>query len=184
VSEAVDPELPARILDALPVQTILVDADHRVVHANASARNLLGLEPGVTLGEALGCTDVREGACKQGPRCAGCAFRRASERALAVGEGRARGFVLRLDESGEPADLHLLVLASRVEHGGRPHAALVLEDLDRILVDEGVVHICAGCGRVEDDGEWHDLHRYLEDRLGLEVSGEPCADCAAKPGGR
>ena len=31
-------------------------------------------------------------------------------------------------------------------------------------------HVCAGCGRVEDEeGGWHPMHRYLEDRLGLKI---------------
>ena len=55
---------------------------------------------------------------------------------------------------------------------------LVLHDLDPILADPRVVRVCAGCGGVEDEeGEWLPLHRYLEDRLGLEAGEALCESC-------
>lgn len=184
VNRSLDPSLAALVLDALPLLTLVVDRDLRVLHANATAQTLLGAKPGAALGEALGCVETKAGECGQGARCAGCAFRGAAERALAGEAGRARGFVLRTDASGEPADLHLLAVAAPVARAGEPLAVLGLTDVDRILADPGVVKVCAGCGRVEDDGEWHELHRYMEDRIGLEVGGDLCAGCGAKAGRR
>jgi hypothetical protein len=41
------------------------------------------------------------------------------------------------------------------------------------------VRVCPGCGRVEDEeGQWHLLHRYLEDRVGLEAQDALCTTCA------
>jgi len=180
VNDSIDPGLTAGILEALPVRTLLVDRELRVVHANAAARSLLGARPGAAMGVALGCVEGAALVCGQGARCAGCAVRCVAERAIAGEPGRARGFVLRAGGGGLPADLHLLVSAAPFAYAAAPHALLAIEDVDEILADPGVIQVCGGCGRVEDDGEWHELHRYMEDRLGLEVAGELCADCEPK----
>lgn len=179
VGTSADRDLTAGLLDALPVLALLLDRDLRIVHASAGARTLLGVEAGAGVGEALGCLEAKASVCGQGPRCGGCAVRRAAEAALAGERARTRGFLLRSGAGGEPADLHVLALAAPIERGGEPYAAIALLDVDEILVDQGVVHVCGGCGRVEDEGQWHGLHRFLEDRLGLEVDGEPCAECAS-----
>ncbi|HET8539498.1 MAG TPA: PAS domain-containing protein [Anaeromyxobacter sp.] len=166
--------LASAVLEALPVAAVAVDAALRIVHANALARALLGAAAGRSLADALGCP-----ASGEAPRGA-AAIRDAAVRALAGERVRARGFVLRTGARGEPADLHLIVSASPLAVRGAPHAVVVLDDADRLLLDPALVRICAGCGRVEDEeGEWHPLHRYLEDRLGLALD-ELCHRCARK----
>lgn len=175
---AAEAALGASILEALPCAVLLVDPAYRVRHANRAARTVLGREPGVSLGEALGCADPEKGGCGAGGRCAGCEFRGAVRSALGGEPARARGFLLRAGDGGEPADLHLLAIASPVALDGVTHAVLVLQDLDPIIGDPGVVRVCAGCGAVEDEeGEWLPLHRYLEDRVGLEASEALCVAC-------
>jgi hypothetical protein len=176
--------LASAVLEALPVATLVVDAALNVLHANAAARADLGAESGAALGEALGCAEARAGPCGAGARCAACAIRDAAGRALAGARVRTRGFLLRSCARGEPQDLHLLAAASPLDRGGARHAVLVLEDADRILLDPAVVRICAACGYVEDEeGGWHPLHRYLEDRLGLPIE-ELCGACAHRGGAR
>ena len=173
-----DIRLGAAILEALPHATLLLDLQLRVVHANAAARAMFGAAPGGSLGSALGCAEPRRG-CGDAARCEGCVFFGAVKRALAGEQARARGFVLRTSEAGEPADLHLLAAAAPLERGEAEHAVLVIEDADRLLTDPGVVRVCAGCGRVQDEeGQWHALHRYLEDHIGLDAQDALCATCA------
>jgi hypothetical protein len=150
-----------------------------VIYANAAARRLLGAREGEGLGEVFPCLEPQApGRCAPGSRCAGCAFRRCVERALAGGQARERAFVLRSGAAGEPADLHLIASAVPFDHGGVRHAILAVDDANAILADPGVVRVCAGCGRVQDEeGEWHPLHRYLEDRLGIESGGPLCGRC-------
>jgi len=174
-----DPRLGASILEALPHPTLLVDRELRVRYANGAARSILGARAGAGLGAALGCAEGAIGACGAGPRCAGCAFERVAHRALAGERCRGRAFLLRTGEGGAPADLHLLVSAAPLERG----AVLVLQDVDAILADPDVVSVCGACGRIEDEeGEWHPLHRYLEDRLGLEAGEALCPACARRAG--
>ncbi len=171
-SPAADPRLSAAVLGALPIATVIVDAAFRVVAANALGRAVLHAIPGETLDDALAYGGPPE------PSRGAAVVRQAVARALAGERVRARAFLLRTDARGAPADLHLLACASPLELDGARHAVLVVDDADRILLDPAVVRICAGCGRVEDeDGGWHPLHRFLEDRLGL-ASEELCADCA------
>jgi hypothetical protein len=161
---------------------VVVDGAFQVLHANAAARADLGVPAGRSVGEALSCAEAGSGTCGTGGRCSGCTIGDALTRALDGQRVRARGFLLRVNADGEPADLHLLVCASPVDVGGARHAVLVLEDVDRLLLDPAVVRICSGCGRVEDDeGEWHPLQRYLEDRLGL-ANEELCRACVWKGG--
>jgi hypothetical protein len=97
---------------------------------------------------------------------------------------RERGFVLR-GEGTRPGDLHLLASAGPFDHGGVRHAILALEDLNAMLGDPGLMRVCDGCGRMKDEeGGWHPLHRYLEDRLGLEASGPLCPECERRAHGR
>jgi hypothetical protein len=174
-STSTDPLLAAAVLEGLPVATVLVDGALRVVHANALARAVLHAKPGDALDDALGCAP-------DAPARGAATIRDAVARALAGERVRARAFLLRTGAHGEPADLHLLACASPLDVGGVRHAVLVVDDADRILLDPSVVRICAGCGRVEDeDGGWHPLHVYLEDRLGL-ASDELCGACARDGG--
>jgi hypothetical protein len=176
------PRAAPAVLDALPLAVVGVDGALRVVVANAAARATLGDSAGTSLGDAVGCAEARAVACGAGARCAGCKILDAARRALGGETVRVRAFVLRSDARGEPSDLHLLATAAPLDLDGARHAVLALEDADRILLDPAVVRICAGCGRVGDDeGTWHPLHRYLEDRLGLAPD-ELCDACAGRGG--
>ncbi len=178
---AIDPKLGASILEALPHPTFLVDADRRVVLANAAGRGLFGAEVGATLGSALGCAEAAAGGCGAKPTCSDCTIAEVVRRALAGERARVRAFLLRTGEGGEPADLHVLVSGAPFRTAGAAHAILVLEDVDQILADPCVVRICEACGRIQDEeGDWYPLHRYLQDRLGLEASEEICPECARR----
>jgi hypothetical protein len=177
-------KLAAALLDAHPSPTLLVDASLRVVHANGAARRLLGAREGRRLAEVLACVaPAAAGRCAPGTRCASCAFRRCVERALAGEPARERGFVL--GAGGAAGDLHLIGAAVPFEREGVRHALLAVDDANAILADPGVVRVCAGCGRVQDEeGAWHPLHRYLEDRLGIEAGDVLCAACEGGKGKR
>ncbi len=173
-----DPRLAPAVLDALPLAIVVVDEGLRVLRANAAARATLGAAAGIALGDALACAEAGAGPCGAGGRCAGCKIRDAALRAIDGETLRARAFLLRSDACGEPSDVHLLATAAPLQLGGARRAVLALQDADGILLDPGVVRICAGCGRVGDEeGGWHPLHRYLEDRLGLSPD-ELCDACA------
>jgi hypothetical protein len=177
-------KLAAALLDAHPSATLLVDGALRVIHANAAARLLLGARGGAGLAEVLPCVDAAApGRCRAGALCASCAFRRCAERALGGEVARARGFVLAAGRAA--ADLHLAGSAVPIAHAGARHALLALDDANAVLADPAVVRVCAGCGRVQDEeGGWHPLHRYLEDRLGIEPAGPLCDACHGGARGR
>ena len=180
-SRSTGAQLGAAALDAHPLPTVIVDGELTVVAANRVARRTLGVHVGVPLGDALGCVDATlPGGCGAGVRCADCAFRRSARRAISGETVRDRGFVMR---GGPEGDFHLIARAGPLAHGGAGLAILALDDVNDMLRDPGVLPVCEGCGRVKDEeGGWHPLHRYLEDRLGIESAGPQCEDCAA--GGR
>lgn len=167
--------------EAHPLATLVLDAALLVVDANAAARAVLRPIAGESLGDALGCGEagIARGRCGSAARCAGCAFRALAERAVAGTAGRARGFVLRTGAGGAPSDLHLLAFAAPLRRGRARGAVLSFADVSELVLDPALLHVCAGCGRVRDDeGEWHPLHRYIEDRLGLESPGALCGACS------
>jgi hypothetical protein len=167
-----------KVLDAHPLPTLVVDAGARVVYANTSAKRRFGVREGLKLGEALHCADAEADECGNGPRCSACAFRRATLAALAGTPSMERGFVLRGEHPGDPEDLHLLAFTSPVERDGTTYAVVAFADVNEILGDPGIVKVCEGCGKVQDEeGAWHPLHLYLEDRLGLETAGGLCDVC-------
>jgi hypothetical protein len=174
--------LGAAVLEAHPCPTLVLGADLVVLHANAAARQVLGARAGAKLGDALSCIEARApGGCGSGSRCGGCAFQRCVRDALAGKAGRARGFVLRGGEAGKAPDLHLIGSAVPFGAGASRRAILALDDANAILADPGIVHVCEGCGRVQDEeGQWHPLHRYLADRLGLEAGGPLCDACEGR----
>jgi PAS domain-containing protein len=178
--------LGAAALDAHPVPTLVVDGTFRVVLANAAARRLLGARDGVNLADVLACAEPHAAAVRGAVAgCTGCAFHRCVERALAGETVRERGFVLRSGAGGEPADLHLLAFAAPFERDGALDAILTVDDANAMLADPGVIQVCEGCGRIQDEeGHWHPLHRYLADRLGLEAGGPLCETCDAASTGR
>jgi PAS domain-containing protein len=169
--------LAAAVLEAHPVPTLVVDAAFRIAQVNAAARRLTGAREGASLTGLLSCTEPHPPGA--GERCPGCAIHRSVARALAGEAVRERGFVLRSGARGKPADLHLLAFAAPLEREGGAHAILAVADANALLADPRVVRVCEGCGRIEDEeGHWHPLHRYLEDRLGLEAEGPLCDACS------
>jgi hypothetical protein len=183
--QAAEPGLGAAVLEAHPLPTLVVDGSCRVVAANGAARRLLHAREGVLLGDALGCVDARTtpAGCGSGPRCSSCTFQRTALRALAGETVRDRGYVMKDDEPEN--DLHLIARASPFDHGGSGLAILALDDANDLLGDPAIIRVCEGCGRVRDEeGGWHPLNRFLEDRLGIETAGPLCADCAGASRGR
>lgn len=179
--KAAEPLLGAAALEAHPLPTLVVDASRRIVAANGAARRILQAREGGLLGEALGCVDARTpSGCGDGPRCANCTFQRTALRALAGETVRDRGYVMRDDEPEN--DLHLIARASPFDHAGSGLAIIALDDANDLLGDPAIIRVCEGCGRVRDEeGGWHPLNRFLEDRLGIEASGPLCGDCAGAP---
>jgi hypothetical protein len=173
---------PVAAIEAHPSATLVVDARLGIALANAAARRLLGARKGRKLADALPCVEGRSpGGCAPGSRCGGCAIHRCVVRALAGERARARGFVLRSGPRGEPADLHLVAAATPLGRAGARRAVLALDDANAILSDPALVAVCEGCGRVQDEeGGWHVLHRYLQDRLGIEIAGPLCERCEGR----
>jgi hypothetical protein len=177
-----DARLRSSALEAHPNPTVLVDRERRIVLANAAARDALDVRAGRDLGSALHCAGGTCEGCGGSARGARCPLDRVVRSALAGRSARGRAFLLRTGARGEPADLHVLASAAPLARRGAPHAVVVLQDVDALLEGADLLRACAGCGRVEaDDGEWYPLHRYLEDRLGVELPGPMCPRCGRGP---
>ena len=53
--------------------------------------------------------------------------------------------------------------------------------LDEVKLLRGFIPICANCKNIRDDeGFWHRIEKYIQDRTGALFSHSICPDCAKK----
>src|SRR6266496_2239700 len=169
------PDLLARIFDAYPAPTLLVDGDIRVLHANRAARDELDLGAGGELlrmrsGELLHCLNASahpEG-CGHADACRRCVLRGSVARALSSGAvRRARAFMQR--SRGGRA------------HEGRALAILTLEDVSEIVHLRSLLPICAGCRKIRDgDNYWRTVEEYFKQSLDIDFSHGFCEACVER----
>jgi PAS domain S-box-containing protein len=132
------------VFDRYPAPTFVVDDDLRVVLLNGSARSMLGVGiesvRGRRGGEALRCVHSYEpGGCGRQRPCADCVIRTSINTALEHrATHRARSF-LRLRRDEGDVDVCALVSASRIDHAGKPHVVLTLEDVSDVHLKDEVL---------------------------------------------
>jgi PAS domain-containing protein len=178
------PEMVGSLLDAMPSPTFLVDEDVTIVCLNKSSRDLLARESGGVLhrraGEVMHCIHAQttpEG-CGRARHCRDCLIRNAVGRALredVVVRERAK---LELRSENGVRKVHMAIIASPFNHGGRRYAILQLEDISELVQLRKIVPICSVCKKVRNDAEyWEQLESYFRDSLDIDFSHGICPDC-------
>jgi hypothetical protein len=121
------------VLDAIPLATLIVDFDARVLLVNAAGRALVAggaVQELRRVGEVLGCQRAPHevGECGHDTACRRCVIRNSVRHALFRGTvQRARG-LLELARGGAEAK-DLLVSAAGLEYQERKLAVLVLKEI-------------------------------------------------------
>jgi hypothetical protein len=175
----------ARIRDALPVLTLIVDEDLSIQGLNGAARKLLGANPEKALrmrnGEVFHCAHSQEspGGCGRARFCRICPIREAA--LLSWREQRVvrRRTTAEVERGHGVRPVHMLVTAVPLPSGGPVRILLVLEDIDALVDLQKRVPICASCRRVSDDPRyWDQLETHFRHHLDLELSHGVCSACS------
>jgi len=182
------PDLLARIFDAYPSPTLLVDGDVRVLHANRAARDELDLAAGgeplrMRSGELLQClnTSAHPEGCGHADACRRCVVRGSVSRALSSGAVRRARAFMQLSRGGRVDEVHYLVSAAPIAHEGRALAILTLEDVSEIVHLRSLLPICAGCRKIRDgDNYWRTVEEYFKQSLDIDFSHGFCEACVER----
>jgi PAS domain S-box-containing protein len=148
-------ELPDDLFDAHPAATFVVDDDVRLLRANRAARRM------VARGGTLGCVHAEgAGACGRQPECAGCVLLSSVTRVLTTGAVQRARVSMPVRTERDVAEVHLLVSAAPVLHGGERRVLLMLEDVDDPSSREPVARPIRADGHV-DARDVTDLRRTI-----------------------
>jgi hypothetical protein len=83
-----------------------------------------------------------------------------------------------------PFSYFILDLLNRLDRSEHERSQLVSElqaALLKIEVLDGLLPICASCKRIRDEnGQWHQIESYIQDRSRAQFSHGICPDCAQK----
>jgi len=176
----------AKVLDAIPLVVLVVDADGQIHDANAAALSLLGSSKDRVLrrrgGDVLHCIhsfDSPEG-CGRGRACRDCVVRNSVRACFAGGTVTRRRAKLEMLAGGETKPLELLVTANRLD-GEEGLVVLVLEDISELTTLREIIPICSHCRRVRDDQEyWQSVEAYFKAQVGLDFSHGLCPECTER----
>ncbi len=184
-----DSALLAEVFDAYPAPTLLVDDDVRALHANCSARGMLGLrgDGGEALltrgGELLHCVNaaIHPDGCGHAEPCKKCVVRNSVRAALSAGSVRRARAFMQLRNEGRLDEVHLLISAAPLRHEGRQLAVLTLEDVSEIVQLRSLLPMCAGCRKIRDgENYWRTVEEYFKQSLDVDVSHSFCDACAER----
>ncbi len=158
----------ATIFEHTPVALVLLDADRRILKANAAASKLLSRDrsEGVVIGDALRCLNAlsQPEGCGYSPRCPDCPLRAVVLECLERGEAQ-RQVECAIPVDADPAsELALLVSATPIGPPERRQAVVVLEDItgqraqqQRLRLVNRVLEMARAVGRLvleEKSREW------------------------------
>jgi len=184
-----DASLLTQVFEAIPAATFLVDEDVRVQLANRSGRELAGASEGEIKallqrgGELLHCihsTEHTEG-CGRAQACRSCVVRGSVGEALGRGAVARRQAQVELRRGERIVTLQVLVSSAPVDFEGARLAVVTIEDVTELARLRSLVPICAGCGRVRDEGrDWHEVETYFRERMDLEFSHGLCQACETR----
>lgn len=185
-----DSGLIAKLLDAYPAPTLVVDEEARVLFASRAARESLGLGGDAARssllqrsGHVLHCLNaeaIPEG-CGFAPACGDCVVRNSVQEAIQSGAVQRAKAVLQLRQDGAVVDHHFLVSAAAVGWEGRTVILLTLEDVSELAQLRKLLPVCMSCGRIRNpQGIWQELPLYLKEQADIDVTHGLCATCLEK----
>jgi hypothetical protein len=181
-----DARLLAEVFDAYPAPTLLVDDDVRVLHANRTARELLGVRGDgsdallTRGGEMLHCVNAaaHPDGCGHAEACKKCVVRNSVNAALSSGAVRRSHAFMQVRNEGRLDEVHFLVSAAPLHHDQRPLVILALEDVSEIVRLRSLLPMCAGCKKIRDgENYWRTVEEYFKQSLDIDFSHSFCEAC-------
>jgi len=171
------------ILDAIPSDIFLVDAERRLEALTEHVAGKIGADPeeilGDRLGEVLACVNAAEAGCGFHERCQSCALRCGIEAAAKEQRRFQKKIRFSYRSQGEEHAAYLLVTATPFAFEEQaPRVLLVLEDITSVVELQGLLPICAHCKAIRDDDDyWQSLERYLNAHSDALLTHTICDRC-------
>jgi len=172
------------VLDAVPANIFVTDADARILDVNRAARTLIGAQHidsvNTLCGHLLGCVHAHEaaGGCGTAAACPDCVIRQ-SIREAGTGHATAKRLAhMRMHNNGDTRDVCFVINATAFTYRDRPLILLVLDDVTELIELRRLLPMCASCHKVRNDANyWQAVDDYLLKYTGLHFSHGLCPDC-------
>jgi hypothetical protein len=175
------------VFDAIPAMLLIVDADVKIMHINATALSDLGLDIKKVHrkrgGEALHCIHSTEDpkGCGHAQSCMDCIIRNSVVTAMEGEKTYRKATWMEFLNDDKKKELHLLVTAAPFKHDDKRFVLLTLENVSELIQLKSLLPICMHCKRIRnDEGYWSDVTVYFNERLDVDFSHGICNDCMEK----
>jgi hypothetical protein len=173
------------VCSIMPVPVFVTDDDVNVIFANPMSRKILNLGgediTGRRGGEVLVCLNALEKGCGKSEFCSSCIIRNSVNEAIKGKETLRKKTKMKVLRNGEMEQIYLLVTASPFEYENRKLALLILENINELIQLRGLLSVCANCKKVRnEEGEWEDIVKYIEEHIDVDFSHSYCPECAKK----
>jgi PAS domain-containing protein len=177
------------LFDAIPLVTLVVDDDVRLLYWNQAARQLVGGDEAMILqqrsGDVLHCIHAGEtsAGCGHAQACQHCVIRNAVKIAL-QGERvyRKKNMMLLIDHEKKVREFPMLVTASLFPYDNTRSCILILEDISEWIKVKGLLPICAWCKKIRnDENYWQSVEQYIKTEIiDLDFTHGVCPECQAR----
>jgi len=171
-------------MDAVPSPVFVIDQQARIELVNKYAQGQENLLQAYThlerMGNVMGCINALSctDGCGGSRNCSDCPIRKAVGDAAAGKNVFRNQAVFQLLADGQYAPVHLWITVSLLHFDGRDLIVLILEDVDELVKDTGLVPICESCGRVGDGTEYHEsIGAYVQGRFESDREHSRCSNC-------
>jgi PAS domain-containing protein len=175
------PKARSTLIERMQDGFLVLDRQDRVIDVNATAARLLGIDR-LAIGKNLADAAPALGSLRgQHPGPEIMTLSPLSDAAMTL-EATVTPLAGR---GGKPAGRVLLVRDITERRRAEQEREKLIADLSDALADvkklSGLLPICASCKKIRDDqGYWHQVENYMEDRSEVEFSHGLCPECMAR----
>jgi hypothetical protein len=174
------------VMNAVPSPVFVIDQQARIELVNKCAEGQKHLLHAYThlerMGNVMGCINALSctDGCGGARNCRDCPIRKAVGDAAAGKNVFRNQAVFQLRVDGNYTPVHLWITASLLRFDGRDLIVLILEDVDELVKDTGLVPVCESCGKVGVGTEYHEsVGAYVKGRFESDRQHDRCPDCEA-----
>ena len=181
-------DILAKVFNASPFITLIVDSERRILFFNKEAERLIGPNPeralGMTGGAAMNCIHSIMGAdrkCGQAEQCQTCALKAivlAATRGISTAKQKIKVDLM----SGDyPKEFFALITATPLEYKNQKLVLVFLQNINELVQLTKLIPICANCKQIRNDQQiWEGVEQYFKEHTDADFSHSICPACQKK----
>src|SRR3989339_2195124 len=181
-------DILAKVFNASPFITLIVDNERRILFFNKEAERLIGPDParilGMSSGAAMNCVHSIMGAerkCGQTEQCQTCALK---DIILAATQGNGtanKKIKIDLMSNGYPKEFFALITAAPFEYKDQRLVLVFLQNINELVQLSKLIPICASCKQIRNDNQiWEGVEQYFKEHTDADFSHSICPACQKK----